>query len=185
MYVVYIRKGVGDASSGLAAGFVLQPRLFKNYMNYQILDPEVQKTYFRAKEILDSQGFTQQLGIYLFLGRENQPQSYHLMGFLFELARPIVIFCFIGGIILIFLKKFLIGISIVIIGIVIAQFFGKEMQRIEQEYFSNSPAIDSASQKVGSHKLMKIVADEMSKGSSMEAIVETLKKEIEDTLRAK
>ncbi|GAI09017.1 unnamed protein product [marine sediment metagenome] len=93
-------------------------------MKYGILDEEVQKTYYYAKKLLDSQGFTQQLGIYLALGQKNQPSP---SGITEEIA-------------------------------------------------------EKAAEKLGSHKLMKIVADEMSEGASMEQIAEALKKEIKEAL---
>ena len=142
-------------------------------MKYEIIDEEVQKTYYYAKKILDAQGFTHQLGIYLALGQKNQPKGFYLLG-LGQPSKPFVIICFILGIILLFSKKILFGISAIITGIVVTQFFGWKMQR----YLSNPSVTNPASQKSGSHKLMKIIADEMSKGASIEQIVEALKREI-------
>ena len=137
-------------------------------MKYEIIDKEVQKTYYYAKQSLDSQGFTQQLSIYLRSGQKNQPQNIRYLGLIWSL--PIV--CFIGGVILLF-KTTLGGIVVIIVGIVLMNVFVKK-------YYSpgSLSLIESASQRPGSHRLMKIVADEMSKESSMEQIVEALKREI-------
>jgi hypothetical protein len=144
-------------------------------MKNEILDPEVQKTYYYAKKLLDSQGYTQQLGLYLRLGWRNQPPKWLYLSFIWFFT----IICFIGGIILLF-KTIIGGIVAIIVGIINMKIFIKR-------YYSPETlsAVETSSQKIGSHKLMKIVADEMSKESSMEVIVEALKKEIEDTLRTK
>jgi len=142
-------------------------------MNYQILDPEVQKTYYYVKKLLDSQGFTQQLGVYLRLGQKNQPKHLRYLTLLW----PLPILCFIVGIVLMF-KNIFFGIVAIILGIALQQIFVKK-------YYSpdSLSSIESSSQEIGSHKLMKIVADEMSKGSSMEQIAEALKREIQETLQ--
>lgn len=149
-------------------------------MEYGILDDEVQKNYYYAKKLLDSQGFSQKLTKYLTLGWGNQPKEWRDLS-LAPLGQLTFFLFIIIGIILIFTKNILFGIGIIILALLIGVFWGGKMKK----YLFNSSAINSASQKTGSHKLMKIIADEMSKGSSMEMIVEALKKEIEDTLRTK
>ncbi len=147
-------------------------------MNYQILDPKVQKTYYHVKQLLDSQGYTQQLGLYLRLGQKNQLEGWKGLGWGYVI-KPVVIILFIIGIVLIFTRHILFGIGVIVTGILISSFFGGKIEK----YLVNSPATESASQKIGSHRLMKIVADEMSKEASMEQIAEALKKEIQETLQ--
>jgi len=144
-------------------------------MNYKILDEEVQKTYYYAKELLDSQGFTQKLGTYLALGQKNQPKEWNDL-FLAGFMRPIIVLCLIAGITLMF-KNVFIGISLIIAGILTSTYFGRKVYK----YLNQPATIEASSCQRGSHKLMRIVADEMSKGSTMEMIVEALKKEIKDT----
>lgn len=146
-------------------------------MKYDILDTEVQKTYYYVKQMLDSQGFTQQLGIYLHLGQKNQPEEFESLGLGYAL-KPVIFFLFIAGVILIFTKHILFGIIVIVAGILISSFFGGKIEK----YFVNSSAIESASQRSGSHRLMQIVADEMSKGSSIEQIAKALKKEIKSVI---
>ena len=94
------------------------------------------------------------------------------------LTRPIVGLCFLIGILTLIFKNVLLGIVIIIAGVSIMIFFGGRIEK----FYSNSSAIESSSQQIGSHKLMRIVADEMSRRSTMEQIVEALKREIRDTL---
>jgi len=152
-------------------------------MKYEILDDEVQKTYYYAKKILDSQGFSQKLSIYLTLGWGNQPKEWRDLSSRAFFGRRIIIFLLIAGIILIFTRYILFGVAVIILGLLIGVFWGG---KIKKHLLGPSiiNAVDSASQKIGSHKLMKIIADEMSKESSTEVIVEALKKEIEDTIDA-
>jgi len=144
-------------------------------MQYKIIDPEVQKTYYHVKKLLDSQGFTQQLGTYLRFGQKNQSKHISYLA----LFWPIPILCFIAGIVLMF-KSIFLGITIIILGIILQQLFVKK-------YYSpdNLSSIESSSHQTGSHKLMKIVADKMSEGSSVEQIAEAFKKEIEGCLNIK
>jgi len=146
-------------------------------MKYHILDPEVQKTYYYVKQLLDSQGYTRQLGLYLKLGQRNQPEEWKDLGWGYVL-KPLIILLFIIGIVLMFTRHILFGIGTIVVGILISSFFGRKIEK----YLENLPSIESAFQKTGSHKLMRIVADEMSKGASMEQIAEALKKEIRETL---
>lgn len=141
-------------------------------MRYEITDPEVQKTYYYAKKILDSQGFSQQLGVYLALGRKNQPQT-GLLGLLWIVCAII----FIAGIALLF-KNILLGIVVIVIALILQSLFVKKYYSHE-----NLSAMEESSQQMGSHKLMKIVAEEMSRGSSVEQIAEVLKKEIVEILK--
>lgn len=141
-------------------------------MKYEIIDPEAQKTYYYAKKILDSQGFAQRLGTYLALGRKNQPQT-GLLGSLWIVGAIM----FIAGIILLF-KNILLGITVIAIALILQRFFVKKYYS-----YGNLSAIEESSQQTGSHKLMRIVAEEMSKGSSTEQVVEALKKEIQETLK--
>lgn len=145
---------------------------FLDYMKYNILDPEVQKTYYYVKKILDEQGFTQQLGVYLMIGQNNQPKHLSYLRLLWFMP----ILCFITGIVLMF-KNIFLGIVIIIIGIVLQVVFVKKYYSPDSLFL-----IESSSQEIGSHKLMKIVADEMSKESSMEQIAEALKREIKSTI---
>ena len=142
-------------------------------MKYGILDDKVQKNYYYAKKLLDSQGFSQKLSMYLTLGWGNQPKEWRNLS-LGPPGRPTLALFLIIGIILIFTKNILFGIGVIILGLLIGVYWGGK----RKEYLLNSSAINSASQKVGSHKLMKIIADEMSKGSAMEQVVEALKREI-------
>ncbi|XOB41393.1 MAG: hypothetical protein ACKKMW_01535 [Candidatus Nealsonbacteria bacterium] len=141
-------------------------------MKYEIIDPKVQKTYYYAKKILDSQGFTQHLEIYLALGRKNQPQT-GLLGPL----RIVGAIMFIAGIVLLF-KNILLGITVIVTALILQSFFVKKYHS-----HRNLSAIKESSQRAGSHKLMRIVAEEMSKGSSVEQIVLAMKKEIQETLK--
>jgi membrane protein required for beta-lactamase induction len=111
--------------------------------------------------------------MYLTLGWGNQPKEWRNLS-LGPPGRPTLALFLIIGIILIFTKNILFGIGVIILGLLIGVYWGGK----RKEYLLNSSAINSASQKVGSHKLMKIIADEMSKGSAMEQVVEALKREI-------
>jgi len=139
-------------------------------MEYEIINPEVQKTYYYAKKVLDSQGFTRQLGIYLASGRKNQPRSAST-----GLLWIVCAIMFISGIALLFIN-ILLGIAVIVIALILQSFFVKKYYSYE-----NLSAIKESSQWMGSNKLMRIVAEEMSKGSSTEQIVEALKKEIVET----
>jgi len=95
------------------------------------MDEKVQKTYYFVNKLLDLQGFSKQLNLYIGFGLNNRP-------FVDRWGLP---------------------------------------------FRSSEVAAEKAAKKLGSYRLMKIVADEMSKGSSEEQIAEVFKKEIEKTLK--
>lgn len=139
-----------------------------------ITDPEVQKTYYHAKKILDSLGFTKELSIYLRLGRKNQPFLFRSLLLVFVWVS--VPFCFLAGVIMLFTNP-LFGVAVIFLGIVMIQVFAKVFYSVK-----SSRSTTSSSQQLGSHRLMKIVAKEMSRGYSTREIAGILKVEIQNTL---
>ncbi len=150
------------------------------YFVYDILSDKVQRTYRYAKRILISQGFNEQLRIYLSFGQGNQPKEWRVLGKLIILRPYTFILLLIVGGILTFTQHILFGIGFIVVSIML---IGTFAGRKEKKYLMNVSAIEFASQKIGSHKLMRIVAEEMSKNSSIEEIAEVLKEEIEEVLK--